>query len=65
MFKKGIGHFHAIRIEDFTILVGKYHKSGKSDVIMTSLLSQKYVLETKLTVFLESSAYFYEIGRIC
>ena len=40
MLKRGISHFHAIRIQDFKILVAKYNKTVKSDVIMTSLLRQ-------------------------
>ena len=58
MLKKGIGHFHAIRIEDLTILVGKYHKSVKVTSYNDVAIASKIGLEIKLTVFLESSVYF-------
>ena len=47
MSKRGISHSHAIRMEDFKILVEKYNNK----IIITSDIS----LEIKATVLLESS----------
>ena len=41
MLKRGISHFHAIKIESFKILVVKFNKMIKNDVNMAEMTSQR------------------------